>query len=168
MGEYILLCRKVIDSLLKTARENLLKDGYAAATLFFADMNGDKYVSPLKMPDTTAAKEAYFTSLGRQIKGKGIAVAEAAFLCESWYVAGPDNLAVMPSKHPNRREAIIISGRSAGNTRQIMAIQPFIRDMQNKPIWEPVVWMESDGTKDSFKQEGLLDYLFIGLGYATA
>lgn len=150
---------------MKGASENLRKDGFLQSVLFLRLQSGERGILPLELPNTHEEKEIYFARLGISIEGAGKAIDEALFLSESWYVSQDDaqgfpNLS--PSQHPNRREAIIVVGRNALETRQAFVIQTFDRDAQNRPVLGEVEVEEYQDEESRIDKRavGLLDYLF--------
>ena len=114
-----------------------------------------------------AEKRAYFEFLGKSIRFSGHAIKEAVLLAETWIVmaAEKDSLTVSPSQHPQRQEAITLTGRNARNTNSVFAIQPFTRNAQNQPIFGELELNQFDEAPDHDNfAAGLLDHLFLPVG----
>ncbi|MBC8335713.1 MAG: hypothetical protein ISR59_02380 [Anaerolineales bacterium] len=144
------------------------KFGGLPTTLFVLLDNGDRVLIPLSIPGTHEEKCAYFGLLGFSILDLGRQVQEAILVAESWYVGKPEidaHLEVAPSQHPNRKEAISLVGRNSTGLQSVYAIQPFSRDAQNKPVFEPLELDQFDGSAPTeYYSTGLLDYLFFHAG----
>ena len=112
------------------ARKNLETDGRLYPVLFLRFDDGERAVYPLELAKTTAEKYAYFAALGAALHRVGKAVQEAVFLSESWFLEVQKTVSALdipPSRHPQRREAIVVMGRdAAGNAGQLggAAVQP--------------------------------------------
>lgn len=161
-----ILSRDFVRAILLGAGENLQRDGFLQPVLFLRLQNGKGGIVALELPETHPEKEVYFTSLGLFIARKSGHLDEAVFVSESWYVL-PEDTAVYPqlspSRHPQRKEAIMISGRNAQETREAFVIQTFGRDAQNRPVPGPVEVEEYHDASDAepgLHSVGLLDYLF--------
>ncbi len=121
----------MVESVLETAQQNLAEDGSLAPALFL-DVGREAYVvTPLRLPELTGEKQAYFTALGRSLAKQGMAVKAALFLSETWFVNAqtmPGALTVPPSQHPGRQEAIMVTGRDAQGviSRAIMVLPQFV------------------------------------------
>ena len=163
-----ILTQDFVALILQDAREHLRKyDGFPTS-LFALMNNGKRILYPLSLPETHDEKCAYFGLLGFSIRDEGRQVREAILVAESWYVGDPEvdsHLELAPSQHPNRKEAITLVGRDSAGLRTVFAIQPFSRDSQNKPIFEPLELDQCAGTAPTeYYSTGLLDYLFFPAG----
>ena len=159
-----ILTEDFVKQILHDARDHLRKFGGLPTTIFALLDNGDHVLFPLFIPETHEEKCAYFGLLGFSIQDSDRQVQEAILVAESWYVGKPekDDLKVAPSEHPERKEAITLVGRDATESRSVFAIQPFSRDAQNKPVFEPLVLDQFDGSAPTeYYSTGLLDYLFF-------
>jgi len=162
-GESI-LAQEFVETILTAAQENLKEHGYLSPVLFLHLESGERLVSILPLPDTPEEKQMYFTDLGLAIRQAGQRIHEAVFASEAWYVEvkeESDAFNVAPSQHPERREAITIVGRDALRTRFTFLVQPFSRDSQNQPVFEPVEMTRYNVPADEdYQPVGLIDHLF--------
>ena len=166
-----ILAKAVVDAHLRTARQNLERDGFLQPALFLHLAGDQTLVMPLSLPKTSEQKASYFLHIGRYLVERGLVPSEALLLSESWWVAvqeAPAALEIPPSEHPSRRQAIILIGRSADNRRYAQVVQPYTRDAHKRPVWQPVQFAvyEEDKTAE-FSSVGLLDYLFEAIPTAT-
>ncbi len=153
------------EGLLQQARLNLLRDGSLAPVLFVQFQEGEKGVLPLELPENADEKPGYFATLAVVFMGAGKQLNEALMLSETWYVSKEEdvNLSVdiRPSEHPQRKEAISLMGRNAAATRFTFVVQPFGRDLQQRPVMEQIAIAEYNiGQTTGITAVGLLDYLF--------
>ena len=158
-----ILERDVIEFILEGARENLNTHSSLVPTLFMRLNNGDRTITPLSLPGNPNEKQVYFTLLGQAVRESGRDIQEAVLVSEAWYVTpkGENAPFAAPSRHPDRKEAISLVGRDALGLRQVFAIQPFHRDPENHPVFEPLELHHLDENADqNFYSTGLLDYLF--------
>ena len=159
-----ILTSEIVESLLESGKETLLLDGHLAPTLFLHLEHGEKLATDLSLPCIQEEKQAYFKFQGKSIRYSGHALKEAILLAETWFVMADkqDELTIPPSQHPNRQEAITLTGRNAQNNRSVFAIRPFRRDDHNKPIFGELVLNQFDGMPDpNYYATGLLDHLFV-------
>jgi hypothetical protein len=163
-----ILTKDFVKQIFHDAREHLGKFDGLPTTLFVLLDNNDHVLFPLTIPETHEEKCAYFGLLGFSIQDSGRQIQEAILVAESWYVGKPEidaHLDVAPSQHPNRKEAITLVGRDVTGLRSVYAIQPFDRDVQNKPVFEPLALDQFDGSAPTeYYSAGLLDYLFFPAG----
>lgn len=161
-----ILSREFVRAILLGAGENLQHDGFLQPVLFLRLQNGKRGIVALELPETHREKEMYFAGLGLFVARKSGLLDEAVFVSESWYVSPPDADAhshLSPSRHPQRKEAIMISGRNAQETREAFVIQTFARDAQNRPVPGPVEvedYHDASDAEPGLHSVGLLDYLF--------
>ncbi len=165
-GESI-LARGFVETVLTAARVNLERDGALHPVLFLGLKSDEQMVMLLKeFPDTVGERQEYFTALGMALSHTGRKIDEAVFVSEAWYVGmeeGRTEFDVVPSQHPERREAIVVMGRDAGRTRLTHVLQPFHRGDQNQPIFDQRPMEEYNIPADRFPGAvGLVDYLFAG------
>jgi len=89
-------------------------------------------------------------------------------LMDSWYVAGEDmaeGLPTLPSRHPDRQQAILAVGRNANNSHMSLVLQPYQPDEAKGWIWpKPVITHYDQPVDAANRVEGLLDDLFIPQG----
>lgn len=161
-----ILSRDFIRAVLLGAGANLERDGFLQPVLFLRMQNGKRGIVALDLPEAHPEKEIYFAELGLFIARKSGLLDEAVFVSESWYVSptGEDALAPLsPSRHPQRKEAIMVSGRNVQETREAFVIQTFGRDDQNRPVPGPIMveeYHEQPDDEPGLHAVGLLDYLF--------
>jgi hypothetical protein len=153
-----------IDSVLRSAQQNVAQ-GQGLEPFLFLYIDGQPLtITPVVHPLSTQEKQAYFASLGAQLRRAGQVIEAAVFLAESWIVLAteaPAACSVRPSQHPSRREAIVAIGRDAANTRHSLVVQPFRRAEQHKPVWEPLAVASYNApVEQGLQAVGLLDYLF--------
>ena len=165
-GESI-LAQEFVETVLQAARMNLERDGALHPVLFLQLESREQMVMLLKeFPDTVEERQEYFTALGIALSHTGRRIDEAVFVSEAWYVEmgeGRTEFDVAPSRHPQRREAIVVMGRDAKRTRLTHVLQPFHRGDQNQPVFDQRPMEEYDIPADGFPQAvGLVDYLFAG------
>ena len=162
-----ILSRDFVDAIMQGARENLAAHGSLSTTLFFRLDNGERGVVPLSLPPTHEDKRMYFTFLGLSFLEAGTQIHEVVLVSESWYVESPeghDPPDFAPNQHPQRKEAIILVGRDNHALRFIFAIQPFHRDSQDNPVFEPLALEQFEEQFDKNQYStGLLDNLFPGV-----
>jgi hypothetical protein len=103
-------------------------------------------------------------SLGNTLRRCGRPVVEAVLLAESWYVdaaQSPGALAVAPSHHPDRQQAITLIGRHADHSRETQVVQPFRRDSDRQWVWEKrPLELYNQPVNQPGAAISLLDYLF--------
>lgn len=161
-----LLSRAVGESFLQTARQHLEKHGSLVSVLFITFAGGKRIEIPLRLPTTTADKEAYFVSIGIAMASLNEVIAEAILLSEGWVVKAqqaPAALKLPPSQHPSRQEVITLIGRNAAGTRHTCAVQPFQRQPSGQFIWEALTFaLYDEPAEHGGRAVGLLDYLFSG------
>ena len=155
-----------IQEILNIGKKNLELDGKLYPILFFRLQTGEQLYTALKLPDGADMRRLYITGLGFSLLKDGKVLEEAVMLTEGWVVAvnkKADYLAVAPSQHPQRKEAIIMIGRDAAKSRQFLLIQPFTRGSKNEPLWEKVegIMPDDDPKASELCYQGLLDFLFV-------
>lgn len=153
------------EGLLRQARLNLLRDGSLAPVLFVEFQNGEKGILPLELPENPEEKPDYFFTLGLVFVSAGKQLNEALMLSETWYVSKDEDanlsLDVPPREHPQRREAISLMGRNAGGTCFTFVVQPFGRDLHQRPVMEQVAIAEYNvSSRAELAAVGVLDSLF--------
>lgn len=166
MQQPSILTQAVIEPLLKTARQNLVRDGFLIPLLLVDLAAVAPVIVPLDLPTTSEQKQRYFRQLGVQLGRGGHSLQAAVMLSESWFVNAQQAPAVSrfsPSRHPCRQEAIVIMGRNADNTRVTQVITPFVRAENKQLVWgtSPIA-VYDEPVKAAGKPIGLLDYLFSG------
>ena len=153
-----------METILNGAKENLREYGSLSPTLFLHLESGERLISSLKLPETSKERQAYFATLGLSFSRAGQEIREALFISEAWYVKAKEDaaaFAVAPSQHPERKEIISIEGRNAQRTRLTVLLQPFSRDSQNQPVFEPVIVEQFNTPADiAYYPVGLTDHLF--------
>jgi hypothetical protein len=123
-------------------------------------------LSTLGPGDTFEERQQAMRRLRQQVSAAGAVIREAVMLLETWYLdakdAGTRLKTVAPSQHRARKEAIVIVGRDANQTRTTMVMQPFSRDADKRLVWgaPPVAYYNQPPGKDHHFT-GLLDYLFF-------
>jgi len=158
-----LLSKEVVEGILDDARRNLAVSGSLQPTLFVQLENGKRSIVPLSLPETHPEKCTYFSLLGMSFLQTGHVIREAILVSEAWIITQPEaqELAVAPSQHPNRKEAITLVGRNAQNSSLVFAIQPFQRDGDNRLVFEALELEHySDTPTPQYCAIGLLDHLF--------
>lgn len=149
-----IVTRTMINDLLTTARQQ--KEKYQELMPVLLSTNNMGKGSMLPLPDLAADAEArrnQFLVLGKLFPD----IVEAVFVCETWFVAADttvDAFKVMPSQHPSRQEAIMITGRNRSNTKCVLALQPFSKNGKDISWQSPQVF-----TKPGCAQ-GPIDLLF--------
>jgi len=155
-----------VQQILHDAKTYLRQYDGLPPTLFAQLDNGENLYMPLALPQTHEEKRVYFDVLGTSLLSFGKKLHEAMLIAESWYVEKTKEnptLTVLPSQHPNRKEAISVVGRNALGSQSIFALQPFGRDARRRPVFEPLQIKEISGDfPTAFYFVGLLDYLFTG------
>lgn len=163
-GNESLLSEKHARLVMQDAKAYLRQYGGIPATLLMNLNDGKQLRLPLALPQTHQEKVVYFEILGASVRRLRKEIREAVLLSESWYVEKPNidpTLKIAPSKHPNRKEAITLVGRDHTGQKSIFALQPFGRDAQQQPLFEPLQLQQFDGKDPSAVYwVGLLDYLF--------
>jgi hypothetical protein len=93
----------------------------------------------------------------------GNKIREALFVSEVWFVEPEEieALNVASSQHPSRKEGISIVGRNSSGTRFTQVLQPFSRNANDQPIFEPLKDAKYNvlGDEES-RPTGLMDRLF--------
>ena len=162
-GESI-LAQEFVETILAAAKENMKEYGSLVPALFLHLESGERVIFSLRLPGTPEEKQAYFTALGLSIRLAGQRIHEALFVSEAWYVEVREEGAafdVAPSQHPERKEVISIAGRNAQRTRLTFLLQPFSRDSQNQPVFEPLILAQYNAPVDTgYQPVGLIDHLF--------
>ncbi len=159
-----ILAQEFVEPILAEAKEYLKTHGRLdPAPLFLRLESGEQVVIRLMLPRTHEEKQLIFNDLGLSLRQAGHRIREALLVSEVWYVASKEEtLDTAPSQHPNRREAIAILGRDNQGTRFTSVLQPFGRDSQNRPIFEPAAVAEYNQSAEAGSHPvGLVDHLFI-------
>ena len=151
---------------LERAKENLKRNGAVAPVIILLTDKGERILVQIDLPGSAYERQKQLTNLGFLLAGKGIVVDEAVMIIETWIVsskAEKDLLKVVPSQHPQRKEAIVLVGRNASKSRSGMLIQPFTRGIKGEPVWEKVeAFMPKGSPKTSDGNfQGLIDYMFV-------
>jgi hypothetical protein len=136
-----LLQQPLVETILATARQNLIQEGHLVPVLFVAVAQGIPLIVQLQLPDTSDRKWAYFRQLGRRLQAVHGDITEALLLSESWIVdarTAPGAATVPPSRHPSRQEAIVLTGRNASGDRYTCVVQPLTWDERRQPVWADV------------------------------
>lgn len=165
MNTVSMLTKGIAESLLKAALENVELDGFLVPVLFLDVTEQGRLIHTLKaMPNTPEQRQTYFNHIGSHYWRLGQRIQEAVVLMESWFVLpqeAPGALRMQPSQHPCRKEAVVLIGRDAANTRSTQVIQPITRDASNKPVWnKPLMALYDEPVKQGYSTQGLLDDLF--------
>ena len=160
-----ILSRGFVDVIMHGARENLADQGCLGTSLFVLFDDGERSVIPLSLPPTHEEKRMYFTFLGLSLLETGRQFNEAILVAESWIVETSESDSpphVAPSQHPQRKEAITLAGRDRLAQKFVFAIQPFHRDTENQPVFEPCLLeqFEEEPNRNHYST-GLLDNLFL-------
>ena len=160
-GESI-LDREFVETLLTIAQENLKSQGSLLPALFLDLESGERAMISPELPSTSEERKLMFSALGLSIHLSGQRIREALFVSEVWFVTDEDApLEGPPAEHPNRREAISIMGRDAGNTRATYLLQPFTRNQQNQPVFGKKEFEGYNAPTDKSPQRlDLVDALF--------
>lgn len=164
MSNSSLLAQAVLEPLLKTARKNLEHDGYLVPFLFVQFTVAGLRLVPLNLPQTGEQKRCYVAHLGSSFRRGGQPISAAAILSESWVVKAeaPAALAMMPSRHPAREEAITLVGRDALGTRMTHVVQPFTRDAHDRPVWgKHLIAVYDEPVQTAGRFDDLLHHLFL-------
>ncbi len=160
-----ILTQGVLEPLLRTARQNLARDGFLIPFLLVKFAATVPVIVPLDLPTTPEQKQRYFRQLGLQFGRGGQLMQAAVMLSESWFVnaqQAPAASRFLPSAHPCRQEAIMMVGRNADNTRATHVIAPFVRAGNHQPVWGAYpIAVYDEPVKAAGKSIGLLDYLFL-------
>jgi hypothetical protein len=154
-----------VQRILEIVKGNLRRDGGLKPVLFLHLLTGEHLLTPLELPGTTPEKIRYLNRLGFALLEEGKRVEEAIMLSEGWFVSAKETKldpTIPPSRHPQRREVIVLVGRNAARTRMTSLVQPFARDEHGEPIWQEIE-MTAFNAPSSHESgmAGLLDYLFV-------
>jgi hypothetical protein len=161
-----ILTRDFVRGILRGAQQNLVHDGGLAPVLFLRLDNDERGMLALDRPPTHDEKVKYFAGLAFVIEHAGRRIHEVLFVSESWYVSKEEgrelSTEIRPSQHPDRKEAIVLVGRDAKGTCQAFLVQPFTRDIHNRPVLGDVEVEEYHGPESQAdtRATGLVDYLF--------
>lgn len=171
MSKRSILSKQEIDKIMHAARE-CMENGNCLNQLLLLQVARDRFLHmPLNLKGDADAKSVQLFTIGASLHAQGLSPHAALLLSESWFVKpleAPAAMQFAPSKHPARQEAIIIVGRSADNQRYSQVVQPFTRDMRNKPVWQPLLFATYDEPRTPGDGPiGILDLLFDGVA-ATA
>lgn len=163
--EKSILAQGFVETILAGAKAYLQENGELHSALLLLHLNlGELAAIQPALPGTAEERQNYFSALGLSIRLAGQRIQEALFVSEVWYVQPEDgvkSLDVAPSQHQNRREAIAIMGRDAPGKRFTIVLQPFARDAQNQPVFEPMASEEYNvSSEDGHHSVGLIDHLF--------
>lgn len=159
-----ILVKPEIDKLMQIAKQ-CAEHGHPFQQVLILHVAGDQLLyMPLTLQGDAEAKASQLLILGRQLYERGLTPSEAVLLCESWFVnmqEAPAAMEFAPSEHPARQEAIVAIGRSADNRRYSQVLQPFTRDKDNRPVWQPIPMAMYDEERESGDgPTGILDFLF--------
>jgi hypothetical protein len=164
MSDISILDKAFIDHILATARRNLECDGKLWPVLFVRFDEALPVGFGIELPTTTEGRRAYLAAVGWSMRLERKIVREALLVMEGWIVKvrnGADDLALPPSEHPLRQEAITIMGRDASGTHTSSVVQTFERNEKNKPIWtEALLASYNEPVGAGYQPIGLLDCLF--------
>ena len=158
-----ILSREFVSGIHTRAKENFRKDGYITPVLFFQFLLDERIVIPLDLPDTLEEKQAYFAAIGLATRRIGKRIYEALVISKIWYITNEDDdFDLSPIQHPKRKEALQIIGRDYRGVRTTAILQPFFRDLQNRPVFEPPRFEQYNlPIETGIQPAGLLDYLFV-------
>ena len=159
MSNKSILTKGELESILSEVRHHV-SNCNLISVLFMNTKSGERVVCQLSdLPSTPEEKRQYFMSIGASFRQNGTVVQEVIFACESWYVkvVNSSPIDVLPSEHPERQEAVVLVGRNADNTHSAYLIQPFTRNEDGGPVWQPVMF-----NIDKQVATGLLDWFFAG------
>lgn len=116
-----------VEAIFEQSKRLLVKDGYVAPVAFVKCGNNINIIE-LKFEDD-ATKNKQLRILKEIVKDKN--ADSIVIVVESWLViAGDINIGVSPSKHPMRKECILITGECEDGN--VSAAQLFHRDRDNK------------------------------------
>jgi hypothetical protein len=165
MNSRSVLMKESVDQILASARKNLEVCGYLAPVLIIRLTNGELNLIPLQLPQTSEEKQTYFRAIGISLRRSGKLVQEALMLSEGWFVQAeksPESWNIIPSQHPDRKEAITAVGCNRDGTRHTSVIQPYTRSNPGKFSWEsPAITLYNKPVERGSFPVGLLEYLFI-------
>lgn len=158
-----ILSREFVNGIHALSKENFRKYRYIAPALIFQFVYDERIVIPLDLPETVEEKQAYFSAIGLAARRLGKRIYEALVVSSSWYITNEvEWFSHPPIQHPNRKEALQIIGRDYRGERTTILLQPFVRDTDNRPIFEaPRIEQYNFPIKTGIKPVGLLDYLFL-------
>ena len=167
MTNKTILGQRLVEATLRSARQELEREGVLQPVLYVLIVGDTALEMPLTLPDTPELKAKYFFGIGRHLSERGLQPREAVLVSESWFVAVQQAPAAMdfpPSEHPSRQEAIVLIGRSADNRRFTQVVQPFTRDKHNRPVWQAMPMAVFDETQTPEQSStGLLDHFFAAV-----
>ena len=167
-----LLGQPLGETILATARQNLVQDGHLVPVLFVAVAQGKPLIVQLQLPDTPDQKWAYLRQLGRRLLALPSPLREALLLSGNWYVDGrtaPGATTMPPSRPPSRQEAITLTGRNASGDRYTCVVQPLTRDGQQRPVWQEILLALYDQpVTPTAPPVNVLDALFADADRASA
>lgn len=131
--------KDLMEYALKKSKELLLRDGYVRPVAFMHYGNNVDIIGLTFKNQEYKEKEIYILGkLARMKKADAIYV-----VSESWYViSDKKDLSIIPSKHPMRKECILISGEcQEGN---ITVTQKFERKKIKNGEKEEIIFEEKD------------------------
>ena len=157
-----LLSKESINTHIKFARDTFIEQGYLSVQFVIKFYSG--LIVPIVFEDYPSEpdkKAAAMRALCKKLRTQYGSIKEAIFFAEAWVAknTSPDFAEIPPSQHPDREEAIVITGRDDDNSNSVLVVQRFSRNEANEPIWHTVEVHQGQG-EDGITFRGVLDYLF--------
>lgn len=144
-----LLTQSTVKDLLAIACQQKEQDGQVMPAVLL--LENRVHLRVLELPDLAddaLVRRAQFHALGKQFPRS----CEAVFVAESWLA--PADSPGAPIDHPNRQEAIMISGRNRDNTRGMFVTQVFTTQDDR------IIWQEPHIAIKPGIVEGIVDCIF--------
>jgi hypothetical protein len=139
MKSQSILAKEAVGHLLCLARKQIEEKDQMEPMLYTANDNGTTHSVSLTLPDQDVGH--YFYSLGRSFMNIHWIPVEAVVVFQSTLFYGFCPLTSKPVFRGefSRVETLVAVGRSAKTRGITEVVQPFKRDEQNFPVWQPII-----------------------------
>lgn len=162
-----------LSEVLADARGELVRHGdFPARIIVETDESKTLGVILMDVPSDSDQRRALMFLLGFELAGgspervgtlrRPHSPVDVAFVSEAWYVEGAQTLDVMPSRHPQRREALVAARMSAPPSKAEMEIAPFVRTRQGIRFT-----LQPDVPADAEPQALLLEMFWSGVAMSV-
>lgn len=120
-----------IEEIIRLAKDYVLRHGDHPPTLYVHGTVDNAALPFYAFPDVHEKKILFLAHAGKQLaeSGKIGMVTEVFFISEAWIsMAKKDGSFIQPSRDPDRKEVLIISGLNVLDEKQNLAVLDIVRD----------------------------------------